>query len=86
MAVPYGQSLVRDVPSARPNLLFAPSATIVNSARMSTTEPSLRLTVAPRTKPRSTIGCTASWPSSSLAPAATALAATIASRSRRRTT
>ena len=45
IAVPYGHSLVRDVPRARPKRLLAPSATIVNSARMSTLEPSWRLTV-----------------------------------------
>jgi hypothetical protein len=77
---------VRDVPRARPKRLFAPSATIVNSARMSTLDPSWRATVDPRTNPRSTIGWIASWPSSNLAPAATALSATIASRSRRLTT
>ena len=34
IAVPYGQSRVRNVPSARPKRLFAPSATIVYSARI----------------------------------------------------
>ena len=62
----------RDVPRARPKRLLAPSATMVNSARISTggptRRPSTRSTVAPRTKPRSTTGCSASWPCSRRGP------------------
>ena len=86
IAVPYGHSLVRYVPRARPNRLLAPSATIVYSAWTSSAAPPGPSTVAPRTNPRSTRGWIASCPSRTRAPARSALAATNWSSSRRRTT
>ena len=87
IAVPYGHSRVRKVPRARPNRLFAPSATTTYFAVSSSVLGApLRCTTAPRTNPRSITGPSASVFCRIVAPAASALRATIQSRSRRRTT
>ena len=85
--MPIGYERSREVPRARPNREFAPSATTTQRARtISVTPVSRRRIFAPVTRPPSTRGSTASLAGQSVAPAFTARSATISSRSRRRTT